>query len=166
MLLSRVHTYTTKLCITIRSSRIRCQPKDGLTSHSIPNLNSNFALAFSCFIHLHPSLLLQVTLPVQIQPRLGHSAVVFGYKPGFRVVVLFGGNRGCNLSQTTLLLLGESINICSYAPLFLHTLLECSNSDMIIGSTSSIDWFTFGYGILNPTDCLQANLLAKSHKLV
>lgn len=53
---------------------------------------------------------LQVALPVQITPRYGHSAVVFGSGPSFRVVVLFGGKRsvvGDIISETTLLLLGE-----------------------------------------------------------
>ena len=56
----------------------------------------------------HPPLFLQVTLPVAITPRRGHSAVVFGSGASFRVVVLFGGqNLSDYLSETTLLLLGE-----------------------------------------------------------
>ena len=55
-----------------------------------------------------PPLFLQVTLPVAITPRCGHSAVVFGTGPSFRVVVLFGGETSSGyLSETTLLLLGE-----------------------------------------------------------
>jgi len=57
----------------------------------------------------YPPLLLQVTLPVAITPRRRHSAVVFGYGPTFKVVVLFGGDDSSyNLkTETTLLLLGE-----------------------------------------------------------
>ena len=56
------------------------------------------------------SLFLQVSLPVDITQRRGHSAIVFGCEPSFRVVVLFGGYDGVTyFSETTLLLLGESI---------------------------------------------------------
>ena len=56
-----------------------------------------------------PPLFLQVTLPVPIAPQWGHSAVVFGSGPGFRVVVLFGGRSSSleEVSETTLLLLGK-----------------------------------------------------------
>ena len=50
-----------------------------------------------------------MTLPTGIAQRYGHSAVVFGNGPDFRVVVLFGGidtNFGTHaISETTLLLL-------------------------------------------------------------
>ena len=64
------------------------------------------------WLHLYTSLLplfLQVTLPVPIAPRWGHSTVVFGSGPGFRVVVLFGGRSSSleEVSETTLLLLGK-----------------------------------------------------------
>ena len=69
-------------------------------------------------------IFLQVALPVQITPRYGHSAVVFGNGPSFRVVVLFGGKRsvvGDIISETTLLLLGE----CKYVLLIcLHRSLQ------------------------------------------
>ena len=56
-------------------------------------------------------IFLQVSLPTNITGREGHSAVVFGTGPDFRVVVLFGGINGVNwrryISETTLLLLCE-----------------------------------------------------------
>ena len=55
-------------------------------------------------------ILMQITLPVQITARYGHSAVVFGSGASFRVVVLFGGRVsvvGIVTAETTLLLLGE-----------------------------------------------------------
>ena len=57
----------------------------------------------------HPPLFLQVTLPVAITPRYGHSAVVFGSGANFRFVVLCGGVNSsyAEISETTLLLLGE-----------------------------------------------------------
>ena len=55
------------------------------------------------------TLILQMTLPTGITQRYGHSAVVFGSGPDFRVVVLFGGidsSFGTHaISDTTLLLL-------------------------------------------------------------
>ena len=44
-----------------------------------------------------------------MSPRAGHSAVMFGSGPDFRLVVLFGGQHGGHLSETTLLLLGEHV---------------------------------------------------------
>ena len=54
-------------------------------------------------------IFLQVSLPTNITGRYGHSAVVFGTGPDFRVVVLFGGYNGQHvpISETTLLLLCE-----------------------------------------------------------
>ena len=62
----------------------------------------------------------QVSLPTNITGRYGHSAVVFGTGPDFRVVILFGGRTtgytsattftvfvGSEISETTLLLLCE-----------------------------------------------------------
>ena len=53
------------------------------------------------------SIILQVTLPAEITPREGHSAVVLGLGEQFRVIVLFGGTKdpGNYISETTLLLL-------------------------------------------------------------
>lgn len=59
-------------------------------------------------------------MPVEIKPRLGHSAVVFGCGTGFKVMVLFGGSRGSHLSETTLLLLSESTLYALMHP-FLYT---------------------------------------------
>ena len=57
------------------------------------------------------ALLLQITPSELITPREGHSAVVFGSKPDFRVVVLYGGSMSWSsrevMSKTTLLLLGK-----------------------------------------------------------
>ena len=68
-------------------------------------------------------LFLQVTLPVAITPRYGHSAVVFGSGASFRVVVLFGGYYypPGYLSKTTLLLLGE----CTISATYLSTQVSC-----------------------------------------
>jgi len=67
----------------------------------------------------HFPLFLQVTLPVAITPRYGHSAVVFDSGASSRVVVLFGGNKtGFSsgiISETTLLLLGECTIICYWS---------------------------------------------------
>ena len=54
-------------------------------------------------------MFLQVTLPVAITPREGHSAVVIGSGPSFRVVVLFGGNNSSEevISETNLLWISE-----------------------------------------------------------
>ena len=56
-------------------------------------------------------IFLQVSLPTNITGRYGHSAVVFGTGPDFRVVVLFGGKNETSMydeiSETTLLLLCE-----------------------------------------------------------
>ena len=53
-------------------------------------------------------IFLQVSLPTNITGRYGHSTVVFGTGPDFRVVVLFGGYNGQRyISETTLLLLCE-----------------------------------------------------------
>ena len=54
-------------------------------------------------------IFLQVSLPTNITGRYGHSAVVFGTGPDFRVVVLFGGmnKRHDPISETALLLLCE-----------------------------------------------------------
>ena len=54
-------------------------------------------------------IFLQVSLPTNITGRCGHSAVVFGTGPDFRVVVLFGGINETydEISETTLLLLCE-----------------------------------------------------------
>ena len=35
----------------------------------------------------------QVTLPQEMGPRMGHTATVFGSGPNFRMVVMFGGRR-------------------------------------------------------------------------
>jgi hypothetical protein len=54
----------------------------------------------------------EVTLPSEISHRMGHSVVVFGYGPDFRVAVLFGGSKtystGDEISDTTLLLMSQS----------------------------------------------------------
>ena len=52
------------------------------------------------------SIILQATLPAEITPRRGHSAVLFGVGQ-YKVVVLFGGmnNDYVYISETTLLLL-------------------------------------------------------------
>ena len=53
-------------------------------------------------------LLLQLSLPVAIKSRYGHSAIVFGYEPTFRVAVFFGGKESLSsgeLFKTTLLLM-------------------------------------------------------------
>lgn len=42
-----------------------------------------------------------------MRPRVSHSAVMFGSGPDFRVVVIFGGEHGGSLSDTTLLLIGR-----------------------------------------------------------
>ena len=54
-------------------------------------------------------IFLQVSLPTNITGRCGHSALVFGTGPDFRVVVLFGGynKQDVPISETTLLLLCE-----------------------------------------------------------
>ena len=64
--------------------------------------------------HMYMSCILfflQVTLPVAITPRRGHSAVAFICGPSFRVVLLFGGSTsgfvGGVISETTLLFWGE-----------------------------------------------------------
>ena len=59
---------------------------------------------YTCFL-----IFLQVSLPTNITERFGHSAVVFGTGPDFRVVVLFGGKAKAHkpISETTLLLLCE-----------------------------------------------------------
>ena len=72
----------------------------------------------------HPPLLLQVTLPVAITPRGGHSAVVFGSGASFRIVVLFGGQNMLGyLSETALLMLGE----CTIYATDLSTQASCYN---------------------------------------
>lgn len=52
-----------------------------------------------------------MSLPGKIKGRRGHSAVVVGTGPDFRVVVLFGGSTssyvGDEIAKTTLLLLCE-----------------------------------------------------------
>ena len=52
----------------------------------------------------------QVTLPQEMEPRLWHTATVFGSGPKFRIAVMFGGKRrlvGDPIADTTLLHLGE-----------------------------------------------------------
>ena len=73
----------------------------------------------------HPPLFLQVTLPVAITPRWGHSAVVFGSGASFRIVVLFGGLNSSHIkiSETILLLLGE----CTISATDLSTQASCCN---------------------------------------
>ena len=58
--------------------------------------------------HAYPPLYLQLSLPVAITPRWGHSATVFSCGTSFRVVVFFGGVKPSEdeLSETTLLFLG------------------------------------------------------------
>ena len=56
---------------------------------------------------MHTQQYLQIVLPNEIRPRCRHSAVVFGLGPDFRAVVIFGGEHGGRISETTLLLLGE-----------------------------------------------------------
>ena len=53
----------------------------------------NMCVPYKWYIHYDIVLFLQVTLPVAITPRWGHSAVVFGSGASFRVVVLFGGRK-------------------------------------------------------------------------
>ena len=72
-------------------------------------------VCIACFVYY---IQLQMYLPTKITQQYGHSAVVFGTGPDFRVVVLFGGKEGpqdCPLSETTLLLLCEEcmLNACS-----------------------------------------------------
>lgn len=59
-------------------------------------------------------VILQISLPAEITPRQGHSAVIFGSGPDFKLIVLFGGNETVYLSgvisQTTLLLLCKTNN--------------------------------------------------------
>ena len=64
----------------------------------------NMCTCSACF-----PIFLQVSLPTNITGRYGHSAVVFGTGPDFRVVVLFGGRTTghIEISETTLLLLCE-----------------------------------------------------------
>ena len=59
------------------------------------------------------TIILQVTLPTAITKRYGHSAVIFGIGPNFRVIVLFGGRTSSVhplpvISETTLLLMSKS----------------------------------------------------------
>ena len=62
-----------------------------------------------CILFIHFPLFLQVPLPVLIRRRHNHSAVAFGDGSTFTVVVSFGGyGEDSCLSETTLLLLGES----------------------------------------------------------
>ena len=60
------------------------------------------------------TIIVQVTLPTAITQRCGHSAVMFGSGPHFRVIVLFGGNdlngAAHAISETTLLLLCKSLD--------------------------------------------------------
>jgi len=74
----------------------------------------------------HPPFFLQVSLPVAITSRCGHSAVVFGNGASFRVMVLFGGYnyQSGYLSETTLLLLGEYIQyLLVLSPHRLHAVI-------------------------------------------
>ena len=52
----------------------------------------------------------QVTLPQEMGPRLGHTATMFGSGPNLRMVVMFGGMRefiGGPIAEKTILRLGE-----------------------------------------------------------
>ena len=62
----------------------------------------------SCIYYGINTFILQVTVPVALKPRSGHSAVIFGSGPKVKIIVLFGGlYNKLYLTDTTLLLLGK-----------------------------------------------------------